>query len=127
LVRVLTRFPAAAYFGDAQILGESPPEAGFPDAIDEIPIEGFRRRENALFHRTRSTRVVADPVHKLGWAAHLWAAIDTRVTGSYDRPGLSYVIRWTGLDNRRTARRSRQELLACASDRAAVVEPLHAV
>lgn len=93
------------------------PEPAFSGLVDELPIAGFRLRETALLYRPARALVVADLVHNVGRPTHPWSAVYTRMMGFHDRVALSRVIRWTGFDDRRAARRSIDEVLARPFDR----------
>ena len=99
--------------------GDSP-EPAFAGTIDEIPIEGLRLQETALFYRPAQTLVVADLVHNIGRPAHAWTATYTRMMGFYDRIALSRAIRWTAFNDRKAARRCLDDLLARPFDRLVV-------
>jgi hypothetical protein len=92
------------------------PEPAFSGVVDEIRIEGFRLREAVLVHRPARTLVTADLVQNVGRPAHRWTIMYTRAAGFYDRVALSRVIRWTGFDDRRAARRSIDDLLGRSFD-----------
>lgn len=92
-------------------------EPALAGVIDELPVEGFRLRETALFHRASGTLVVADLIHNVGRPTHAWTATYTRLMGFHDRIALSRVIRWTGFDDKKAARRSLDAILERASDR----------
>jgi len=96
------------------------PEPAFAGVVDELRIEGFRLRETALLHRPAQTLIVADLVHNVGRPGHPWAAFYTRAMGFHDRVALSRVIRWTGFDDRRAARRSIDDALGRPFDRLVV-------
>lgn len=95
-------------------------EPAFADAVDEIPIDGFRARESALLHRPSGTLIVADLVHNVGRPDHGWTAFYARAMGFHDRVALSRAIRWTGFDDRRAARRALDRVLALPFDRLVV-------
>jgi hypothetical protein len=99
--------------------GESP-EPTFAGTLDELPIEGFRLQETALFYRPAQTLVVADLVHNIGRPAHAWTAAYARMMGFYDRFALSRAIRWTAFTDRKAARRCVDDLLALPFDRLVV-------
>lgn len=93
------------------------PEPAFAGVVDELPIDGCRLEETALFYRPAQTLVVADLVHNIGRPAHAWTATYSRMMGFYDRVALSRVIRWTAFNDRKAARRSIDDLLARPFDR----------
>jgi hypothetical protein len=93
------------------------PEPAFAGTIDELPIAGFRLQETALFYRPAGVLVVADLVHNVGKPTHPWTRTYARLMGFYDRVGLSRVIRLMGFSDRKAARRSIDDLLACPFDR----------
>jgi hypothetical protein len=95
-------------------------EPAFAGTVEELPIEGFRLRETALFYRPARALVVADLVQNVGRPAHGWTATYARAMGFYDRIALSRVLRWTAFTDRRAARRSIDSLLARAGDRLVV-------
>jgi hypothetical protein len=99
---------------------EAAPEPAFAGVIDELPIEGFRLRETALFHRPTRTLAVADLVCNVGRPTHGWTATYARAMGFYDRIALSRVIRWTGFDEKKAARRSLSGILERRFDRVIV-------
>lgn len=80
--------------------------------LDEIPIDGFRLEEAALFHRPSGTLVVTDLFHNIGRPPGLWTRLYTSAMGFYDRIALSRVIRSTGFTDRAAARASVERLLA---------------
>jgi hypothetical protein len=96
------------------------PEPAFAGVVDEIAVDGFRLRETALYHAAARTLVVTDLAHNVGRPTHGWTATYARVMGFYDRVALSRVIRWTGFDDRRAARRALDRLLALDFDRLVV-------
>ena len=96
------------------------PEPAFGGVLEEIAVDGFRLRERVLFHRAARTLVVADLVQNLGRPTHGWTATYARAMGFYDRVALSRVIRWTGFDDRRAARRALDRLLSLDFDRLVV-------
>jgi hypothetical protein len=96
------------------------PEPAFAGVIDEFAIEGFRLRETVLFVRPARALVVADLVQNVGRPTHGWTVAYTRAMGFYDRVALSRVIRWTGFDDRRAARRALGRVLAQDFDRLVV-------
>lgn len=87
------------------------PEPAFAGVLDELPIEGVRLYETALFHRPSRTLVVADLVSNVGRPAHGWTATYARATGIYDRIALSRTIRWTAFHDKKAARRSLAAVL----------------
>jgi len=93
------------------------PEPAFAGVIDELPIEGFRLHESALYHRPTHTLVVADLVSNVGRPAHGWTATYARVMGFYDRIALSRGIRWTAFNDKKAARRSLAAVLDRSFDR----------
>lgn len=93
-----------------RVHGEAP-EVAFAGVVDELPIEGFRLRETALLYRPARTLVVADLVQNVGRSTHLWTVMYASLMGFHDRVALSRVIRWTGFDDRRAARRSIDAVL----------------
>jgi len=99
---------------------DAAPEPGFAGVIDELPIEGFRLRETALLHRPSGTLAVADLVCNVGRPTHGWTATYARAMGFYDRIALSRVIRWTGFDDKKAARRSLKGILDRPFDRVIV-------
>lgn len=96
------------------------PEPAFAGVIDEIPIDGFRLQETALFYRPAQTLVVADLVHNIGRPTHRWTATYARVMGFYDRVALSRAIRWSAFADRKAARRSIDDVLGRGFDRLVV-------
>jgi hypothetical protein len=102
-----------------RIHGESP-EPAFAGVIDEIPIDGFRLQETALFYRPAQTLVVADLVHNVGRPTHGWTRAYARMMGFYDRVALSRAIRWGAFPDRKAARRSIDDLLGRPFDRLVV-------
>jgi hypothetical protein len=126
-----TTFPAARVHGPAGLAKKqrnlrvdrthgASPEPAFSADVDEIPIQGFRLRETVLLYRPARTLVVADLVHNVGRPTHRWTATYTRAMGFYDRVALSRIIRWTGFDDPRAARRSVDGVLLHAFDRLVV-------
>jgi hypothetical protein len=93
------------------------PEPAFAGTVDELPVEGFRLKETAVFHRPSRTLVVADLVHNVGRPSHPWTVLYTRAMGFHDRIAVSRVIRWTAFSDRRAARSSLDQLLALPFDR----------
>ena len=91
-----------------------PALAGF---IDELPINGFRLKESALFYRPERTLIVADLIHNIGQPRHRWTTFYSRTMGFYDRAALSRMIRWTAFSDRPAARHSLDEVLAHPFDR----------
>lgn len=96
------------------------PGAPFDDALLELPIEGCRLGEAALFHRPSGTLLLADLVHNIGRPSDRWTALYTRAMGFYDRVALSRMLRWTAFSDRRAARRSVDALLALPIERVVV-------
>jgi hypothetical protein len=96
------------------------PEPAFAGVIDEIPIDGFRLQETALFYRPAQTLVVADLVHNIGRPTHGWTATYARMMGFYDRVALSRAIRWSAFPDRKAARRSIDDVLGRGFDRLVV-------
>ena len=96
------------------------PEADFAGVLEELPIQGFRLRETALFYPSAKTLLVADLVHNIGRPSHGWTKIYTQTFGFYDRVALSRVIRWTAFDDRAAARRSVDRVLAQPFERLVV-------
>jgi hypothetical protein len=86
-------------------------------ALEELPVDGFRLRETALFHPASRTLVVTDLLQNIGRPSHGWTKTYTRLMGFYDRIALSRFIRWTAFDDRKAARRSVDAILARTSDR----------
>ncbi len=82
------------------------------EAFEEVPIDGFRLGETALFHRPSGTMLVADLVHNVGRPEGLWTKTYTTMAGFYDQVALSRVLRWTAFSDRAAARRSIDRLLA---------------
>jgi hypothetical protein len=97
-----------------------PPDPALSGFIEEIPVNGCRLGETALYYRSASTLIVADLVHNVGRPGHAWTAAYTRMMGFYDRVALSRALRWTAFSDRRAARRSIDELLAHPFDRLVV-------
>jgi hypothetical protein len=123
-----TAFPVARVHAPAGLTRKQPglrvdrvhgasTEPAFVGVLDEIPVEGFRPRETALFHHPTRTLVVADLVQNVGRPAHTWTAMYTRAMGFHDRIALSRALRWTAFDDRKAARRSIDGLLERTSDR----------
>jgi hypothetical protein len=100
-----------------RIHGPGAGPAPFGPTVDEIPVEGFRLRETALYHRPSRTLVLADVVHNVGRPAHPWTATYTRAMGFYDRVAVSRALRWTAFQDRPAARRSINALIDHAADR----------
>ncbi len=86
-------------------------DGGFGDGLLEVPIEGFRLEETALFHRASGTLLTADLVHNVGRPSHAWTALYSRAMGFFDTVALSRALRWTAFDDRRAARRSADRVL----------------
>lgn len=84
----------------------------FMGVVDERPVEGFRLRETALFHRPTQTLLVTDLVHNVGRPQDAWSKFYTRAMGFYDQVALSRALRWTAFSDRAAARRSVDGLLA---------------
>jgi hypothetical protein len=95
-------------------------ESGFSDTVDEIPIDGFRLRETALFHRPSKALVVADLVHNIGRPPGAWTRTYARMMGFYDRVALSRALRWTAFSDRKAARTSIDALLSLPIERIVV-------
>ncbi len=100
----------------ARRLGGS--DAAFGDGLLELPVEGFRLHETALFHPTTGTLLTADLVHNVGRPDHAWTALYTRMMGFHDRVALSRVLRWTAFSDRTAARRSVDRILDLPIERA---------
>ena len=94
--------------------------AELESVVLELPIEGFRLEESALFYRPASTMVVADLVHNVGRPQHAWTGLYTRLMGFHDRVAMSRMIRWTAFNDRAAARRSIDLALAEPFDRLVV-------
>src|SRR5690606_13736394 len=47
-------------------------DSAWSESVEEIPIDGFRLHESALFHRATGTLLVADLVHNVGQPSGLW-------------------------------------------------------
>jgi hypothetical protein len=90
--------------------------AGAP-TIEELPVEGFRLGETALFHHPSRTLVVADLLQNIGRPSHGWTRTYARMMGFYDRRALSRAIRWTAFNDRKAARRSVDAILDRAAER----------
>lgn len=90
-----------------RVHGEPP----FDEAIEELPVEGFRLHESVLFHRPSKTLVVADLVHHIGRPEHGWTKLYTQMMGFYDRVAISRAIRMTAFSDRGAARRSIDAIL----------------
>lgn len=86
-------------------------DAGLAGVV-EIPIEGCRLGETALFHEASKTLVCADLVHNVGRPSHAWTALYTKMMGFYDDVALSRVLRWTSFDDKAAARSSVDRVLA---------------
>lgn len=121
-------FPSARVHAPARLANKRPdlridrvhsssPEPAFANIVDELPIDGFRLDECALFHRPSRTLVVADLLHNVGRPQHRWTKLYTRTMGFYDRIALSRVIRWTGFRDKVAGRRSLDRLLQLPFDR----------
>lgn len=95
-------------------------EPAFAAVIDELPIDGFRLQETAVFHRPSGTLLLADLVHNVGRPRHGWTKFYTKTMGFYDRVALSRVLRWTSFSDRAAARRSLDRLLALPVERIVV-------
>lgn len=89
----------------------------FSGVLEEFPIEGFRLRETALLYRPAQAMLVADLVQNVGRPTHPWTMTYTRLMGFYDQVALSRALRWTAFDDRRSARRSIDAILAQPFDR----------
>lgn len=85
--------------------------------IEEIPIEGCRLAESALFHQPTGTLVVADLVHNVGRPSGFWTKTYTSLMGFYDTVALSSMLRWTAFSDRTAARRSLDSILALPIER----------
>lgn len=96
------------------------PEPAFAGVLEELPIDGFRVGETALFYRPAAALLVADLVHNIGRPTQRWAVIYTRLMGFYDRLALSRMIRWTAFADRAAARRSLDAILARPFERLVV-------
>lgn len=96
------------------------PEPGFAGSVDELPIDGFRLRESALFYRPARTLVVADLVHNIGGEHTGWTKFYSRMMGFYDCVALSSAIRWSAFSDRAAARKSIDALLALPFERIVV-------
>ena len=90
------------------------------EAVEELPIDGFRLEESALLHRPSGTVVVADLVHNIGRPPGAWTAAYSRMMGFYDRVALSRALRWSAFSDRAAARRSIDELLSWPFERLVV-------
>ena len=86
-------------------------ESDWSGSVEEVPIEGFRLRESALFHHATGTLVVADLVHNVGRPSGAWTKTYTTLMGFYDTVALSRMLRWTAFSDRTAARRSIDHLL----------------
>ena len=93
------------------------PELTASGGIEELPVDGFRLRETALFHHPTRTLVVADLLQNIGRPTHGWTTTYARLMGFYDRTALSRFIRWTAFNDRKAARRSVDALLDRAGER----------
>jgi hypothetical protein len=124
-------FPAARVHAPAALAKKRPdlridrphgaaPEPAFAGVVEELPVDGFRLQETALYHQPSRTLVVADLVHNVGRPTHGWTRTYTRAMGFYDRVAVSRVIRWTAFSNRGAARRSLDRLLALPFERIVV-------
>jgi len=124
-------FPAARIHAPAGLAKKRPdlriarthatsPEPAFEGVVEELPIEGFRLRETALFYRPARTLIVTDLVQNVGEPTHPWTAIYTSLMGFRGRVALSRAIRWTGFGDRRAARRSLDAVLAHDFERVVV-------
>lgn len=121
-------FPSAWVYGPAglsqkcpdlridRLHGETQKET-FSGVLEELPIEGFRLRETALLYRPAQALLVADLVQNIGRPTHPWTVTYTRLMGFYDQVALSRALRWTAFDDRRSARRSIDAILAQPFDR----------
>ena len=90
--------------------------AGAP-TIEELPVEGFRPGETALYHHPSRTLVVADLLQNIGRPPHGWTRTYARMMGFYDRLALSRAIRWTAFSDRKAARRSVDAILDRGAER----------
>jgi len=99
---------------------DSASEPAFGGTITELPVEGFRLAECALYYAPGKTLVVADLVHHIGSPEGAWTKFYTQAMGFYDRVALSKVLRWTAFSDRGAARRSVDALLAFPFERLVV-------
>ena len=124
-------FPAAKLHAPAGLAAKRPdlriarthgaqPEPAFSGVLDEIPIAGFFLEESALIHRPSRTLVVADLVANIGRPTHPWTATYTKLAGFYDRVAISRVLRWTSFQDKKSARRCVDEVLAHPFERLVV-------
>lgn len=95
-------------------------DSDWSTSVEEIPIQGFRLRESALFHRSSGTLVVADLVHNVGRPSGSWTKTYTTSMGFYDTVALSRALRWTAFSDRTAARRSIDRVLALPFERIVV-------
>jgi hypothetical protein len=86
-------------------------EPAFSGVVEELPIQGFRLAEHALWYRPAGALLVADLVHNVGRPAGAWSKLYTQAMGFYDRVALSRMLRWTAFSDRKAARRSVDRLL----------------
>ncbi len=93
------------------------PETTFSEAVDEVPIAGFRLEESVLFHRSSRALIVADLVHNVGRPKHWWTKLYTRIMGFYDRVALSRMIRWAAFPDHASARQSVDKILELPFDK----------
>lgn len=89
-------------------------------SVEELPIEGFRLGESALFHHATGTLMLADLVHNVGRPAGYWTQTYTTLMGFYDTVALSRMLRWTSFSDRAAARRSIDRVLALPIERVIV-------
>jgi hypothetical protein len=92
-------------------------EPAFAGIVDELRISGFILEESVLYYRPARTLIVADLLHNIGRPRHWWTVAYSKMMGFYDRVGLSRFIRWTAFNNKRTARRSMDAVLALPFER----------
>jgi hypothetical protein len=91
--------------------GDPAPEFTSAGTIEELPVDGFRPHETALFHHPSRTLVVADLIHNIGRPAHGWTRTYSRMMGFYDRVAISRALRWSAFNDRKAARRSVDAIL----------------
>jgi hypothetical protein len=126
-----TAFPDALLHAPAGLAGKRPDlkivrahgaqlEPAFSGVLDEIPIAGFFLEESALVHRPSRTLVVADLVANVGRPTHRWTATYTKLAGFYDQVAISRVLRWTSFQDKKSARRCVDEVLAHPFERLVV-------
>lgn len=92
-------------------------DSDWSESFEEIPIDGFRLRESALFHHTTGTLMLADLVHNVGRPSGSWTKTYTSLMGFYDTVSLSKMLRWTAFSDRAAARRSIDRVLALPIER----------